>query len=110
MHGLKENVFPRLWAETLALVPHEFGLPDKESKASNPAAVNLSGQWRLGFFCQPRRAPSLDHSSQAVFPASLGVGSVPDLGASSAFANLPKDTVLVPICGFIVLVSVLAAQ
>lgn len=47
----------------------------------------------------------LGYSSQSDFPARLDVGSVPDLGASSAFATLPKDTVLVPISSFIVPVS-----
>lgn len=85
-------MFPRLWAEALALVPREFSLPDGEYKASNSATVNLSGQQRLGFFCRSWRAPSSDHSSQTDIPASLDVGSAPDLGASSAFANLPSDT------------------
>ena len=56
------------------------------------------------------RTLSLDHSSQSDFPAPLGVGSVPDFGASSAFANLPKDTILMPVSSFIVPVSIPEAQ
>lgn len=100
-------MFPRLWVETFALEPCEFSLPDRDSKETLPQYICLDSG---GFFCQPRRALSLDHSSQSDFPAPLHVGSVPGFGASSAFANLPKDTILMPVSSFIVPVSIPEAQ
>lgn len=103
-------MFPRFWVRPLPL-NHVNSVSQTQSKVTLPQYICLdSGDFASSASPSELCPWIIPHSSQSDFPAPLDVGSVPDLGTSSAFASLPKDTILAPVSCFIVLVSIPAAQ